>query len=62
MLINNDFEIGFQLIIFALLGIILLGSLPSALHLDRWHPKLLGAAIGVLLAVALIEAVPLLVT
>lgn len=62
MLINNDFEIGFQLIIFALLGIILLGSLLSALHLDRWHPKLLGAMIGALLGVALIEAVPLLVT
>lgn len=59
MITNNDFEIGYLLIVFTLLGIILLGSLFSALHLDRWHPKLLGAAIGALLGVALIEAVPL---
>jgi hypothetical protein len=59
VLINNDFEIGYLLIIFALLGIILLGTLLSALHLDRWHPRLLGAAIGALLGIALIEAVPL---
>jgi hypothetical protein len=59
VVINNDFEIGYLLIVFALPGIILAGSLLSAPHLDRWHPKLLGAVIGALLGVALIEAVPL---
>jgi hypothetical protein len=29
------------------------------MHLERWHPKLVGAAIGALLGIALIEAVPL---
>jgi hypothetical protein len=27
--------------------------------MQRWHPKLLGAAVGVLLGFALIEAVPI---
>lgn len=59
MLIGNDFEIGYLLVIFALLGIILIGSLLDALHLGRWHPRLIGAALGALLGFALIEAVPL---
>ncbi|WP_250516697.1 hypothetical protein [Caballeronia sp. INDeC2] len=60
MLINNEFEIGYLVVVFALLGVILIGALLTALHLDRWHPKLIGAAIGALLGLALIEAVPML--
>jgi hypothetical protein len=59
MVINNDFEFGYLVIAFGFLGIILLGSLLAALHLDRWHPKLIGAIVGALLGVALIEAVPM---
>ncbi|KVC16242.1 hypothetical protein WI69_19545 [Burkholderia diffusa] len=60
MLINNDFEIGYLVIEFALLGVILIGALLTSLHLERWHPKLVGAAIGALLGIALIEAMPML--
>lgn len=59
MVINNDFEISYLLIAFALLGTILVGNLLGALHLQRWHPELLGAAVGALLGFALIEAVPI---
>ena len=59
MVINNDFEFGYPVIAFAFLGVILLGNLLAALHLDRWHPKLIGALVGTLLGVALIEAVPM---
>ncbi|AJY09888.1 hypothetical protein K6W16_21390 [Burkholderia dolosa] len=60
MVINNDFEIGYLVVAFALLGVILFGALLTALHLERWHPKLIGAAIGALIGIALIEAVPML--
>lgn len=60
MAINNDFEIAYLLVAFALLGAILLGALISALHLDKWHPRLLGAVVGALVGFALIEAVPML--
>ena len=60
MLINNEFEIGYLVVVFALLGVILIGALLTALHLDRWHPKLIGATLGSLLGLALIEAVPML--
>jgi len=60
MRINNDFEIGYLVIAFALLGVILIGALLTSLHLERWHPKLIGAALGVLLGIALIEAMPML--
>jgi hypothetical protein len=60
MIIGNDFEIGFLLVIFALLGIILIGALLDTLHLQRLHPRLIGAMIGVLVGFALIEAVPML--
>ncbi|AJZ56630.1 hypothetical protein OI25_7470 [Paraburkholderia fungorum] len=46
MVINNDFEISYLLIAFVLLGTILVGDLLSMLQLQRWHPKLLGAAVG----------------
>jgi hypothetical protein len=59
MIISSDFEIGYLLAAFAMLGVILVGSLLTALHLNRWHPKLVSATIGVLLGFALIEAVPL---
>ncbi|HWT38058.1 MAG TPA: hypothetical protein VN289_17345 [Paraburkholderia sp.] len=59
MVINSDFEIAFLVVSFTLLGVILVGSLLTAVHLERWHPKLIGAAIGALLGIALIEAVPL---
>ncbi|SAL05766.1 membrane protein [Caballeronia arationis] len=59
MIINNDFEIGYLLVAFALLGIILVGALLNVLHLDRWHPKMVGAAIGALIGFVLIEAVPM---
>ena len=60
MLINNDFEIGYLVIAFALLGVILFGALLTALHLERCHPKLVGAALGALIGISLIEAMPLL--
>ncbi|CAE6805145.1 hypothetical protein R69927_01361 [Paraburkholderia domus] len=59
MVIGNDFEISYLVGAFALLGVILIGSLLEALHLERWHPRLLGATLGALLGFALIEAVPL---
>ena len=59
MIIGNDFEIGFLLVAFALLGIILIGALLDALHLQRLHPRLIGATVGALVGFALIEAVPL---
>jgi hypothetical protein len=58
MVISNDFEIGYLLVVFALLGCILIGALLGALHLDGWHPNAIGAAAGALLCVALIEALP----
>jgi hypothetical protein len=60
VLINNEFEIGYLVVVFALLGVILIGALLTALHLDRWHPKLISATLGALLGLALIEAVPML--
>ncbi|HEX7934104.1 MAG TPA: hypothetical protein VF573_13670 [Paraburkholderia sp.] len=60
MIIGNDFEIGYLLIAFALLGIILIGTLLDTLHMQRLHPRLIGAAVGALVGFALIEAVPLL--
>jgi hypothetical protein len=59
MLINSDFEMGYLIVVCALLGVIFIGALLAAVHLDRWHPKLIGAAIGALLGFVLIEAVPL---
>jgi hypothetical protein len=61
MIINSDFEFGFMIITFALLGAILIGSLPTSKGLERWHPRLLGATVGALLGFVLIEAVPMLV-
>ncbi|MDR8732048.1 hypothetical protein FEQ05_02926 [Burkholderia pseudomultivorans] len=60
VLIDNDFEIGYLVVAFALLGVILFGALLTALHLERWHPKLIGAALGALIGIALIEAMPML--
>jgi hypothetical protein len=60
MVINNDFEIAYLLLAFALLGAILVGALITALHLEKWHPRLVGAVVGLLLGAVLIEAVPLL--
>ncbi|WP_296650941.1 hypothetical protein [Paraburkholderia sp.] len=59
MLITSGFEITYVLIAFALLGAILIGALITALHLERWHPRLIGAAIGTLLGFVLIEALPM---
>ncbi|WP_322024303.1 hypothetical protein [Burkholderia sp. BCC1977] len=60
MPIDNDFEIGHFVIAFALLGVILIGALPTALHRERWHPKRVGTAIGALRGIAPIEAMPML--
>ena len=57
VLITNKFEICYLIGVFALLGVILIGAFLSALHLDRWHPKLISAIVGALLGFALIEAV-----
>lgn len=59
MIITSDFEVGYLIVVFALLGVILIDALLDALHLDRWHPKLVSAVIGALLGFALIEVVPL---
>jgi hypothetical protein len=56
MLINSDFEIGFLLVVFSLLGVVLIGSMFAALHLERWHPRLVGATVGALVGLAVIEA------
>ncbi|KVN42072.1 hypothetical protein WJ63_27225 [Burkholderia pyrrocinia] len=58
--INSNYEIGFLLVVFVLLGVVLVGALLTAMHLERWHPRLIGAAIGALIGIALIEAVPML--
>ena len=55
--INTDIEIGYLIIIFSLLGIIFTDSLLTALRLELWPPKLLGATTGALLGLGLIEAV-----
>ena len=60
MLINSGFEITYILVAFALLGAILIGALITALHLERWHPRLVGAAIGALLGFVLVETLPML--
>jgi hypothetical protein len=59
MVIADDFEISYLLVAFALLGVILIGSLLDTLHLQKLHPRLVGATLGALLGFALIEAVPL---
>ncbi|EKS71985.1 MULTISPECIES: hypothetical protein [Caballeronia] len=59
MLINNDFEIGYVIAVFSLLGIIFVGALFARLHLERWHPRIVGAVLGALIGFALIEAVPI---
>ncbi|KAG8155027.1 hypothetical protein [Burkholderia catarinensis] len=60
MQIDHDFEIGYLVIALALPGVILSGALLTALHRERWHPKVVGAALGALLGIALIEAMPML--
>jgi len=60
MVISNDFEIGYLVVAFALLGVILIGAMLTALHLERCHPKLLGAVVGALLGLAFFEVVPML--
>jgi hypothetical protein len=60
MIINSGFEVTYLLVAFALLGAILIGALITALHLERWHPRLVGAAVGALVGFVLIEALPLL--
>jgi UDP-N-acetylmuramyl pentapeptide phosphotransferase/UDP-N-acetylglucosamine-1-phosphate transferase len=59
MVIDNDFEISYLVFAFALLGVILIGGLLDRFHLQRLHPRLVGATLGALLGFALIEAVPL---
>ena len=60
MVIVSNFQNAFFVAIFALLGVVLIGSLLTTLHLNQWHPNLISAVIGALLGFALIEAVPLL--
>lgn len=59
MVIDNDFEISYLLVTFALLGVILIGGLLDTMQLQRLHPRLVGAMLGALAGFALIEAVPL---
>ncbi|WP_233872946.1 hypothetical protein [Paraburkholderia adhaesiva] len=59
MLINSGFEITYVLVAFALLGAILIGALFTAMHLERLHPRLVGAALGALLGFVLIETLPM---
>ncbi|WP_431823464.1 hypothetical protein [Burkholderia sp. F1] len=59
-IINSDYEVGFLVVAFTLLGIVLIGALLIRLHLGRWHPRLIGAAIGALIGILLVEAVPML--
>jgi hypothetical protein len=60
MIIGSPFERAFLVLVFALLGIVLVGNLLVALHLEKLHPNVIGAAIGAMLGLALIEALPLL--
>lgn len=61
MIISNAFEITYMLLAFAALGAILVGSLLTCMHLKRkFHPNLIGACVGAMLGVVLLEAVPLL--
>jgi hypothetical protein len=57
MLNTSSFEFGYLIGVFALLGVIIIGALLTTIHLDRWHPRLIGAIIGALMGFALIEAV-----
>ena len=57
--IDNDFEISYLLVAFAQLGIILIGDPLDSLHLEKVHPRLVGAMPGALPGFALLEAVPL---
>ena len=45
---RHDLSVGFLVVIMTILGMVLIGSLGAALRLDRWHPALVGAAIGAL--------------
>jgi hypothetical protein len=61
MIINDEFEITYMILAFAALGAILIGALLTTLHLRRsLHPNLIGAVLGALVGVALIEIMPLL--
>ncbi len=55
--INSDIELSYLIITFSLLGIIFTDSLLTALRLELWPPKLLGATVYALLGLGLIEAV-----
>ncbi|OTP75877.1 hypothetical protein [Caballeronia sordidicola] len=57
MLITSSFEFGYLVGVIAFLGVIIIGALLTTIHLDRWHPKLIGAIVGALMGFALIEAV-----
>lgn len=58
MILEHVFGAGFFVAILALLGMVPIGNLGEVLQMDRWHPTLIGAAVGALVGVALIEAVP----
>jgi hypothetical protein len=61
MIINDGFEITYMVLAFAALGAILIGALLTTFHCRRSvHPNLIGAVLGALLGVALIEVMPLL--
>jgi hypothetical protein len=60
MIIGSPFERAFLVLVFTLLGVVLIGNLLGALHLQRLHPNVIGAAVGALVGFALIEALPLL--
>jgi hypothetical protein len=55
--IKGDIGISYLIITLSLLGIIFTDSLLTALRLELWPPKLLGATVGALLGLGLIEAV-----
>lgn len=57
MFINGDIGISYLIITLSLLGIIFTDSLLTALRLELWPPKLLGATVDALLGLGLIEAV-----
>lgn len=54
-------SVGFLVSIMAILGMVLIGSLGRTLQRTRWHPTLIGAVVGALVGVAVIEAVPMLI-
>jgi hypothetical protein len=59
MIIHDTFNIPGVMIVFACVGMILVGGLLATMHMrHKYHPNLIGALIGAMLCFLLLEALP----